>query len=56
MKRNQSTTCTKFKKRLILQFKSIEDRPAFQAYWAGLAERPAHKRATDLDNAAMPEQ
>ena len=39
-----------------LEFKSIEDRPAFQAYWAGLAERPAHKRATELDNAAMPKQ
>lgn len=39
-----------------LQFKSIEDRPAFQAYCAGLAARPAYKRATDLDNAAMPKQ
>ena len=37
-----------------LQFGSIEDRPAFRAYWAGLAERPAHKRANELDNAAMP--
>lgn len=39
-----------------LQFGSIEDRPAFQAYWAGLADRPAHKRASELDNAAMPDQ
>jgi len=37
-----------------LQFGSIEDRPAFRAYWAGLADRPAHKRAAELDNAAMP--
>lgn len=39
-----------------LQFKSIEDRPAFQTYWAGLAERPAYQRAAALDNAAMPKQ
>ena len=39
-----------------LQFGSIEDRPVFRTYWAGLADRPAHKRATELDNAAMPRQ
>jgi glutathione S-transferase len=39
-----------------LRFGSIEPRPAFAAYWAGLAERPALKRAAALDDAAMPEQ
>ena len=39
-----------------LQFKSLPDRPAFQKYWAGLAARPAHRRATELDDAAMPKQ
>jgi len=39
-----------------LQFGSIEDRPAFRAYWANLADRPALKRAAELDDAAMPKQ
>jgi len=39
-----------------LQFKSIEPRPAFSAYWQGLAERPALKRAAALDDAAIPKQ
>ena len=39
-----------------LAFKSIEDRPAFAAYWRKLAERPAYLRATALDDAAMPRQ
>jgi len=39
-----------------LQFKSIEPRPAFSAYWQGLAERPARKRAAALDDAAIPKQ
>jgi len=37
-----------------LTFKSIPDRPAFIDYWAGLADRPACKRANALDDAAMP--
>ena len=37
-----------------LQFKSLPDRPSFQKYWAGLAARPAHKRAAELDDAAVP--
>lgn len=37
-----------------LQFGSIEKRKAFEDYWAGLKDRPAHIRATELDDAAMP--
>ena len=37
-----------------LAFKSIEPRPAFTAYWEGLASRPAQQRAAALDDAAMP--
>jgi glutathione S-transferase len=37
-----------------LQFGSMEARPAFQAYWEGLQQRPAYQRATALDDAAMP--
>ncbi|WP_156679166.1 glutathione S-transferase family protein [Sphingomonas profundi] len=37
-------------------FGSIEKRPAFEAFIARLAERPAHQRATALDDAAMPKQ
>ena len=36
-----------------LQFGSIEKRPAFEAYWSKLEGRPAHRRATELDDAAM---
>jgi glutathione S-transferase len=36
-----------------MQFKSIEARPAFEEYWAGLRERDACKRAAELDDAAM---
>lgn len=39
-----------------LRFGSIEDRPAFRAYWERLAERPAAVRARELDDAAMPKQ
>lgn len=39
-----------------LQFGSIEKRPAFEAYWKKLESRPAHVRATELDDAAMPKQ
>ncbi len=37
-----------------LRFKSIEERPAFAAYWDGLSARPALARANALDDAAMP--
>ncbi|MET0428110.1 MAG: glutathione S-transferase family protein [Microvirga sp.] len=36
-----------------LQFGSIENRPAFQAYYDRLLERPAHRRANEKDDAAM---
>lgn len=39
-----------------LAFGSIEKRPAFEDYWAGLAERPAYLRGKDIDNALMPKQ
>ncbi len=39
-----------------LQFKSMEDRPGFQAYWARVSDRDAYRRATALDDSAMPEQ
>jgi glutathione S-transferase len=37
-----------------LQFGSIPARPAFEAYWARLRDRDAYRRATELDDAAMP--
>ncbi|ARQ01468.1 glutathione S-transferase family protein [Pseudorhodoplanes sinuspersici] len=37
-----------------MQFGTIEKRPAFEAYWKKLEHRPAHIRATELDDAAMP--
>ncbi|MCF4166560.1 glutathione S-transferase family protein [Zavarzinia compransoris] len=36
-----------------LQFGTLEKRPAFETYWARLAARPAHVRATELDDADM---
>lgn len=39
-----------------LQFKTLEERPAFSAYWARVSERPAHRRANEIDDAAMPKQ
>jgi glutathione S-transferase len=39
-----------------LQFGSIEKRPAFEAYWAGLASRPAYLKAKAIDMALMPQQ
>ena len=38
-----------------LQFGTIERRPAFEAYGARLAARPAAKRADEIDNALMAE-
>ena len=37
-----------------LQFGSLEKRPAFEAYWAGLENRPAAVRARALDDALLP--
>jgi len=37
-----------------LRFKSLPARPAFEDYWAGIADRPAMKRAAELDDAALP--
>ncbi len=39
-----------------MQFGTIEKRPAFETYWNKLENRPAHLRATELDDAAMPKQ
>jgi glutathione S-transferase len=39
-----------------MQFGTIEKRKVFEDYWARLMERPAHKRASDLDNAAIPKK
>jgi glutathione S-transferase len=39
-----------------MQFKTIEPRPAFEAYYARLATRPALIRANNLDNALIPPQ
>ena len=36
-----------------LQFGSIDRRPAFEAYWAGMAERPAYCRAKEIDGALI---
>lgn len=37
-----------------LQFGSIEPRPGFAAYWSRVSDRDAYRRATQLDDAAMP--
>jgi glutathione S-transferase len=37
-----------------MQFNSIEKRPAFEAYWARIKDRPAALRAVEIDNALMP--
>lgn len=39
-----------------LAFGSIEKRPAFEDYWAGLSQRPAYVRGKEIDNALMPKQ
>ena len=36
-----------------LQFGTIEKRPAFERYWAGLADRPAAVRARAIDDALI---
>lgn len=37
-----------------LAFDMIEKRPEFEAYYARISDRDAHRRATALDDAAMP--
>ncbi|MDB5702496.1 MAG: glutathione S-transferase family protein [Sphingomonadales bacterium] len=39
-----------------LMFGSIDKRPAFEAYWDGLKDRPAYLRAKEIDTALMPKQ
>ncbi|MBB5685802.1 glutathione S-transferase family protein [Sphingobium boeckii] len=39
-----------------LAFGSIEKRPAFESYWAGICERPAYLRGKEIDNGLMPKQ
>ena len=39
-----------------LAFNTIEKRPAFEAYWAGLCDRPAYLRGKAIDTALMPAQ
>ncbi len=39
-----------------LMFGSIEKRPAFEVYWAGICERPAYLKGKEIDNALMPKQ
>lgn len=39
-----------------LQFGSLEPRPGFAEYWARLRERPALRRANELDEALMPKE
>ncbi len=34
-------------------FGTIEKRPAFEAYWARISDRPAYKRAKEIDNALI---
>jgi glutathione S-transferase len=38
-----------------LAFGSIEKRPAFEAYWDGLKDRPAYLKAKAIDMALMPQ-
>ena len=39
-----------------MQFGMIEKRPAFERYWNGLKDRPAHLRAVKIDDDLMPAQ
>ncbi|KRA64741.1 glutathione S-transferase [Caulobacter sp. Root655] len=36
-----------------MMFGTIEKRPAFEAYWAGISQRPAAKRASEIDDALI---
>jgi glutathione S-transferase len=37
-----------------LQFKTLPHRPAFEAYWRRISQRPAHVRAREIDDALLP--
>ncbi len=39
-----------------MMFKTIEKRPAFEAYWTRIAGRPAAQRAKQIDDALIPER
>ncbi|NIJ06883.1 glutathione S-transferase [Sphingomonas vulcanisoli] len=39
-----------------LQFGSMPERPGLRRYWEGLSQRPAYKRAAELDDAAIPKR
>jgi glutathione S-transferase len=39
-----------------MQFGTLEERPAFVDYWQRLSSRPAYIRATELDDALMPQE
>ncbi len=39
-----------------LQFGSLEKCPEFENYFARVSDRPAHQRATEIDNALMPSE
>ncbi len=39
-----------------LQFGTIERRPAFESYWAGISARPAAKRAREIDDKILAER
>jgi glutathione S-transferase len=39
-----------------MQFGSLEKRPAFEAYWARISNRPAAVRAREIDDALLPPQ
>jgi glutathione S-transferase len=39
-----------------LQFGSIEKRPSFAEYWSRVSDREAYRRATALDDAALPKK
>jgi glutathione S-transferase len=36
-----------------LMFKSIDQRPAFTRYWSRISARPAHVRASQMDDALL---
>ncbi len=39
-----------------MQFGTLEERPAFVDYWQRLSSRPAYVRATELDDALVPQE
>lgn len=39
-----------------MQFGSLESRPAFADYWQRVSDREAYRRATELDDALLPQQ